>query len=64
MKFKPILIVAGEPNSVFFEIFFKTLKNNKFKSPIILIASKKILEKQIRYFKYKVKIQELDVKKK
>jgi len=64
MKFKPILIVAGEPNSIFFEIFLKTFKNNKFKSPIILIASKKILEKQIRYFKYKVKIQELDVKKK
>ncbi|MDB3975285.1 hypothetical protein N9430_03620 [Candidatus Pelagibacter sp.] len=55
MKFKPILIVAGEPNSIFFEIFLKTIKNNKFRSPIILIASKKILEKHIQYFKYNIK---------
>ena len=26
MKYKPILIVAGEPNSIFLEIFFKSLK--------------------------------------
>ena len=26
MKRKPILILAGEPNSIFFEIFFKSLK--------------------------------------
>ena len=28
MSYKPILIVAGEPNSIFFEIFFKALKKN------------------------------------
>jgi 4-hydroxythreonine-4-phosphate dehydrogenase len=42
MKFKPIIIVPGEPNSVFFEIFFKSLKKNKFKSPLILITSSKL----------------------
>ena len=63
MKFKPILIVAGEPNSIFFEIFLKTIKNNKFRSPIILIASKKILEKHIGYFKYNIKFKEIDFKK-
>ena len=26
MNYEPILIVAGEPNSVFLEIFFKSLK--------------------------------------
>ena len=26
MNYKPILIVAGEPNSIFFEIFFKAIK--------------------------------------
>ena len=26
MKNKPILIVAGEPNSIFFELFFKVIK--------------------------------------
>ena len=39
MNYSPILIVAGEPNSIFLEIFFKVLKK-KIKSPIILIASK------------------------
>ena len=28
MKFKPIVIVAGEPNSIFSEIFIKILKKN------------------------------------
>ena len=39
MAYKPIIVVAGEPNSIFTEIFFKSLKFKKFKSPIILIAS-------------------------
>ena len=34
-----ILVVAGEPNSVFLELFFKSLKKIKIKNPIILIAS-------------------------
>ena len=63
MKFKPILIVAGEPNSIFFEIFLKVIKNNNFRSPLILIASKKILEKHIRHFKYNIRFKEIDFKK-
>ena len=39
MSYSPILIVGGEPNSIFLEIFFKTLKFHKIKSPIILISS-------------------------
>ena len=39
---EPIIIVAGEPNSIFFEIFFKSLKDNEFKSPLIIIGSKKL----------------------
>ena len=30
-NFKPIIIIAGDPESVFLEIFFKTLKTNRFK---------------------------------
>ena len=41
MKFKPIIIISGEPKSIFFEIFFKSLKFKKYKSPIILITSKR-----------------------
>ena len=30
-NFRPILIIAGDPKSVFLEIYFKSLKKNKFK---------------------------------
>jgi 4-hydroxythreonine-4-phosphate dehydrogenase len=56
MNSKPILIVAGEPNSVFLEIFFKSLKSKKFKKPILLIASKKIVILQMKKLNYKFKI--------
>lgn len=62
MKYNPILIVAGEPNSIFTEIFFKTLKLKKFKSPIILIYSEKILRKQMKQLKFKKKIKLLNQK--
>ena len=29
MSYNPILIVSGEPNSIFLEIFFKILKKKK-----------------------------------
>ena len=57
MSFEPIIIIAGEPNSIFFEIFLKTIKKKTFKSPIILIASNSHIQKQIKFFKYKIKIQ-------
>ena len=62
MKFKPILIVAGEPNSVFFEIFFKSLKKSKIKSPLILIASEKLLRLEMQKFNFNRKIKLLDIK--
>ena len=61
-KYKPIIIVAGEPNSIFLEIFFKSLKK-KIKSPIILVASYKLLKLQMKKLKYKKKILILDYKK-
>ena len=63
MKFSPILVVAGEPNSIFLEIFFKTIKHKRFKSPIILIASKKILKLQMIKLKFKIKIRDLNIDK-
>ena len=53
MNYKPIIIVAGEPNSIFFEIFFKVIKK-KIKSPIILIASKKLILKQAKILRAKI----------
>ena len=61
MNFKPIIIVAGEPNSIFLEIFFKALKYQKYKSPLILISSIKILKLQMKKLKIKRKINLLDI---
>ncbi len=61
MNYSPILIVSGEPNSVFFEIFFKSLKKNKVKSPIILISSEKLLKLQMKKLNYKKSIKKLNI---
>ena len=61
-KFKPIIIVAGEPNSIFLEIFFKSLKK-KYSSPIILIASHKLLLAQMKILNFKKKIRLLEFEK-
>ena len=63
MNSKYILIINGEPNSIFSEIFFKALKKEKFKNPIILISSKKIIEIQMKHLKFKKKIRVLDFRK-
>ena len=66
MNYKPIIIVAGEPNSIFFELFFKVIKKN-IKSPIILIASKKLINKQAKILKKKISFgitNELEIIKK
>ena len=38
MPLKPILIVPGQIDSIFFEIFFKSLVKKKFLSTIILVC--------------------------
>ena len=63
MNYKPIIIVAGEPNSIFLEIFFKALKYKKYKSPMILICSLKILNLQMKKFKIKKRINLLEISK-
>ena len=54
---KYILIAHGEPNSIFLEILFKSLKFNNYKNPIILISSKQVLENQMKKLKFKYKIK-------
>ena len=60
MNFKPILIVPGEPKSIFFEILFKSLKLNKIKSPLIIICNRKILYKEIKKFNFRKKVEDFD----
>ena len=62
MNYKPIILVAGEPNSIFFEILFKVLKTKKIRSPLILIASYKILSLQMKKLNFKKKVNHLDLR--
>ena len=62
MKSNPIIIVAGEPNSIFLEIFFKIYKSNflkNYKFPLLLIASKSLVLKQMKMLKFNIKIKEV-----
>ena len=63
MNKKPIIIISGEPYSVFFEIFFKIFNSNffkKYKKPIILIGSKNLIELQMKKMNFSFKINLLD----
>ena len=57
---KPIIIVSGEPNSVFLEIFFKSIKFFNYKSPLIILVSRKLLEQQMNRLGYKFEINTID----
>ena len=60
MNIRPILIIAAEPYSIFSEIFFKTLKKNTFKKPIILIASYELYKKQMKFLNYNISFNVID----
>ncbi len=60
MNTKPIIVVSGEPNSVFLEIFFKSIKKNNYKKPIILISSKELLIKQMKKINFNFKLNLID----
>ena len=55
-KKKPILIVAGEPFSIFSEILFKTIKKHKINKPIVVIGSYELIKVQMSFLKYKIPI--------
>lgn len=58
---KPILVVAGEPNSIFLEIFFKSIKSKNIKSPIILIVSIKVFLLQMKKLKVNCKYSTIKI---
>ena len=58
---KSIILISGEPKSIFLEIFFKAIKNKNYKSPLILICCKKILLNQMKRYKIKKKINILEI---
>jgi len=57
MKIKPIIIVPGAAESVFFEIFIKSLNIINTKSPIILICSLDLFKISSKRFNLKKKIR-------
>jgi len=57
---EPIIIVGGEPNSVFLEIFFKSLKTSTYKSPLIIITSKKLLQHQMKKLDFNFEINDIN----
>ena len=64
MKNKPLLIVLGEPNSIFSEILFKAYKKKiiqKFNRPIVIIGSENLLKLQMKFLKYSIKIQKINI---
>ena len=63
MSSKPILIVPGEKKSIFFEIFFKSLKLKSFSSPLILICDQKNLSKEIKKYKFRYVIEQIELDK-
>lgn len=58
-NYKPILIVPGDPKSIFLEIFFKSFK--KSKKTIILICNKELLTKQMKILKFNYKLNQITV---
>ena len=57
MKYNPIIIVSGNPDSIFFEIFIKSIKSKKFLSPLILISNYKLLISYMKKYGLKKKIR-------
>jgi len=62
MDKKPIIIVGGEPNSIFLEIFFKSIKSHNYRSPLILVASKKLLHEQMKKLGFNFEINTINKK--
>ena len=63
MRNNPLLIVLGEPNSIFSEILFKAYKKKiiqKFNRPIVIIGSENLLKLQMKLLKYSIKIQKIN----
>jgi len=60
MNSNPILIIAGEPFSIFSEILFKSFKKNKFSKPLILIGSFNLLKKQMKYLNFNIQFNQID----
>ena len=63
MKLNKVIIVLGEPNSIFSEILFKYFKSKNFKNikqKLILIGCKSLLEEQMKILNFNFKLNEIE----
>ena len=63
MNFNKILVVLGEPNSIFSEVLFKYFNSKSFKknkSIIIMVGNKKLIFKQMRKLRYNFTIHQIN----
>ena len=63
MNFNKILVVLGEPNSIFSEVLFKYFNSKSFKknkSIIIMVGNKKLIFKQMRKLRYDFTIHQIN----
>ena len=54
MNYKPIIIVCGEPNSIFSELLAKSYYNYKNKKPIVVIGSLNLINSQLKKMRLKL----------
>ena len=63
MNFNKILVVLGEPNSIFSEVLFKYFTSTSYKKNkniIIMVGNKKLIFKQMRKLKYNLRINQIN----
>ena len=63
MNFNKILVVLGEPNSIFSEVLFKYFTSTSYKKNkniIIMVGNKKLIFKQMRKLKYDLRINQIN----
>ena len=56
MNYKPIIIVCGEPNSIFSELLAKSYNKYKNKKPIVVIGSINLINSQLKKMRLKLKL--------
>ncbi len=64
MSSKPIIIVCGEPNSVFSELLAKSLKKYKSKKPIIIIGSFDLINLQLKRLRLNINLHKINFREK
>ena len=61
MNIKYVIIVLGEPFSIFSELIGKYFKKRKIKKKIIIIGNYKLLDNQLKKLNYNLKLRKISL---